>query len=348
MHSGLSSLCVLIVVFSSSGTARTQVSGAQSSPAANSPWRLTPRHDVAVGLISGVVKTPDDQGVSYATVSIQGAGTPVVTTTTREDGRFELPNVPSGHYEVTASHELLQSRAEVDVTAGTSWVTLTVPASAEHGSSQAVVSVQQLAVPGKARNELQKARDSIRQKKWSDAAVHIEKALRLWPRYAAALVCRAGLDLIRDVPELAQADAEKAIEYDPKEGEAYIVLGSTYNRLQRWDDALRTLSYGVALVHSWPGYYEISKALLAKGKFPEALQQADKASTMVPANYGPLHVVKGYAYLGLGDNVAASQELETYLRMQPDGEMVTEVRRKLDQLRTCALENHNCRKSISP
>jgi tetratricopeptide (TPR) repeat protein len=224
-----------------------------------------------------------------------------------------------------------------------------MPPNDASSDGRATVSAAQLAVPGKARREFEKAQDSLRRNKFGDAASHIERALTFCPRYAEALLLRAVLERSQHSSKLAQADAEKAVEYDPGNGQAYIVLAASYIDLQRWDDAIRSLNHGIAIVPTyWPGYYEMSKAMLAKGDFADALRQAGKASTLDSTDYAPLHIVKGYAYLGLGNSVAATQELELYLKQEPSGSTAPQIRKTLDQLHACSAQQQDCRKTIKP
>lgn len=295
------------------------------------------------GQILGLVTTPDNQAVPNATISMSGGRGGPVEITAGPDGRFELRNVHSGHYELMTRVGNQEARAEVEVTEGVRLVTLVVPRGDASGNGRTTVSAAQLAVPDKARREYQKAVASVNRNKFVEAASHIERALTFWPRYAEALVVRAILERSQDSPKLAQADAEKAVEYDPANGQAYVVLGATYIDLRQWDDAIRSLNRGIAIVPNyWPGYYEMSKAMLGKGKFADALRQAEKATTLVSTNYAPLHLVKGYAYAGLGNAVAAGQELETYLKQEPASSMAPRVRKTLDELHSCSAQKKGC------
>jgi len=302
------------------------------------------------GQISGSVMTSDNQAVPYATISMWGTGAPPVEITAAADGRFEVHNLHTGHYELSARAGFQEARAEIDVSEGISLVTLTIPRSNDsNGDGKATISATQLAVPAKARREFQKAQDSLTRNKLVEAASHIQRALTLWPRYAEALVLRAIIEGSQSSGKLAQADAEKALEYDPGNGRAYVVLAASYNDAQRWDDAIRTLNRGTPIVPTyWPAYYEMSKAMLAKGEFADALRQAEKASTLGSNNFAPLHVVKGYAYLGLGNDLAARQELEVYLKQEPSGSVAPQVRKTLDQLHACSVQKEDCGKTIKP
>jgi tetratricopeptide (TPR) repeat protein len=341
-------ISLAILLCSSAQDSNSQITWPQSGAMSAPPGFETPdqkRQDSYMsGQILGSVMTADNQAVPYATISMWSTAGAPLEMTAAADGRFDVQNLRAGHYVLSATVGLREARAEVDVREGVSLVTLTIPQSNDStGDGKATISAAQLAVPDKARREFQKAQDSVSKNKFVEAASHLERALTFCPRYAEALVLRAILERSQNSLKLAQADAEKAVEYDPHNGQAYIVLAASYIDLQRWDDAIRSLNHGVALAPTyWPGHYEMSRAMLAKGNFAEALRQAEKASTVASTNYAPLHLVKGYAYLGLGNNVAAGQELEVYLKQEPSAPATPQVRKTLDQLHACSLQKQDC------
>ena len=296
------------------------------------------------GQISGVVTTSNNVPVAYAIVSISGGNGAPLTVSSGEDGRFEIHQIPYGHYDLMVSVGLREAHSSVDVITGVNLVTLIMPsASGSNGDGRTTVAAGQLAVPGKARRELEKAEDNLHRSKWTEAASHIEKALALWPRYAEAFLLRAVLELQQGSLTQAQADAEKSIGYDPSNAEAYVVLGSSFNHLQRWDDARNSLDRGIAIAPTyWPGHYEMSKALLGKRDFGGALRHAEQASTSATQNYAPLHVVKGYAYLGLGNQAAAAEELKTSVKLDPNSPTTASIKKTLEKLQACTAQKQNC------
>jgi tetratricopeptide (TPR) repeat protein len=168
----------------------------------------------------------------------------------------------------------------------------------------------------------------MRENKLGDATRYIEKALSACPQYAKALALRATLEMQDTTShERAKDDAEKAMEYDPNLAAGYIVLGAAYNSVGQFDDAIRALDHGIALLPtSWQGYYEMSKALLGKGDFPGALRQAERASSLGSGNYPGLHLVKAYCYGGLKNRSAAKAELEAFRGLDPRNPVFSEPR----------------------
>ena len=286
------------------------------------------------GWIIGTIQATDRRDVSDATVELRGAKLQHMTTRSAPDGSFQITNVPTGEYEVIAQQGILQSRTEVFVTSGANWVTLTFQSQGTAADrSQAAVSAAQLAVPANAKRELLKAQDAVNKGKWDVANRYLQKALTLWPKYAEALVLRSLIERDQHFSSLAIVDAEKAVQFDPNYGRAYVVLGATYTDVNRWDDAVRTLDHGIAVAPTyWQGYYEMSRVLLLKGDSAAALRQAEKASTLAPNEFPTLHLIKGYAYLGLKNPASARAELETYVKLRPSGKPATKAREIISQL----------------
>jgi tetratricopeptide (TPR) repeat protein len=194
------------------------------------------------------------------------------------------------------------------------------------------ISVNQLGAPDKARNALQKALEAWRKNRPSDADAYAAEALAVYPRYAVALTVRGILKAESD-PRQACEYLQKAIAYDPNYGPAYLTLGSAYNRLGQFDDAARTLDRGIAIAPAfWQGYYELSVASLGKGDFKAALRLVEKVSSLVPMELPLVHLVKGYAFVGLQNRPAATAELTTFLIEAPDDPLASRARHVLEKL----------------
>jgi tetratricopeptide (TPR) repeat protein len=288
----------------------------------------------ATGSIVGEIRSLDNRPVQNARVKLQSLlNKTILFTVTDADGNFEFRLVPNGSYilsifeglhETTERIDIMESRAQIELTIGTKVQSST--------DGEPTVSINQLGVPDKAREALQKALEAWHVNRLADADKYLDKALASYPRYAVALTLR-GLIASDGHPELACEYFQKAIEYDPNYAPARLALGSEYNRLGRFDDAARTLDRALAIAPtSWQGYYELSVTSLGKGDFKAALRFVEKASSLVPIEFPPMHVVKGYALLGLQNKLAASTELTTFLREAPDSPLASRARQMLESL----------------
>ena len=291
------------------------------------------------GMILGSVRTLDNKPVANARVEVSSlaVGERMVTVYTSEDGSFTVGGLATGDYELRAETGVLEASARVQLSGGQTWVTMRVPNSSaqEAGGNSPTVSVQQLRVPDKAASFLAKAHQAMDKRKLDDAANYVSKALASYPEYAQALALRGILELQREQFAQAAADAEHAIQADPAYGAGYLVMGAALNCQKKFLEALRPLQQAEALLpNAWQGYFESSKALLQMGKFQQALQESNKALALNDASAHPeLHLVKGYAYLGLRAYGAGATELEQYISQFPDRPDAARVRSDLEKIR---------------
>lgn len=291
------------------------------------------------GVIVGTVRTLNDKPVANARVTITSLaeGQLVGAQFSGSDGGFTISNLPAGDYELQAESGVQEANERVQVSDGQTWVTLRLPgAEAQGGDAGApTVSVRQLRVPGKAVSLLEKAQRAISKNNIERAAKYLAKALAAYPDYAAALALRGVLELQNHQLPQAAADANRAIQSDPNYGTGYLVMGAVLNCQRKYQDALRPLQQAeVLLPNAWQGYFESGKALLQLGKYQDALHQANKALSLQDGGAHPeLHLVKGYAYLGLRTYAAAGGELQQYLKQAPNGAFAADARASLEKIR---------------
>ena len=348
MYVGATFFRILILSATTLGCAEAQVNNPAWPAGDNPAWPTSNGNhpgspEVMNGWISGTVRSTQQEGVPDATILLRTAARIVMTVHNSSDGTFELQGVPAGEYELVAQKGLAETRTSISVTAGANFVTLTLPSTGKPGENHgSMVSAAQLAVPKKARREYEKAEDAAEKNKWAEANQCLQRALLIWPKFAEALVLRAIIERNGYSSEQAITDAEKAVESDPSYGKAYVVLGAAYTDVKRWDDAVRALDHGVRIAPDyWQAYYEMSRTLLLKQDFAGALQQAQKASDVGHTNFPMLHLIKGYAYLGLSNQPAARTELETYVKLEPKSDAALRVRTILERMSNPATDNGN-------
>jgi tetratricopeptide (TPR) repeat protein len=351
MYVGATFFRILILSATALGCAEAQVNNPAWPDSNNRAWPTSNGNhlgnpEVMNGWISGTVRSTQQEGVGDATILLRNAARTVMTVHNSQDGSFELQGIPAGEYELVVQKGLAETRTSISVSAGANFVTLTLPSTGKPGDQGSMVSAAQLAVPKKARHEYEKAEDAAQKNKWAEANQCLQRALVIWPKFAEALVLRAIIE--RNAYSSAQAitDAEKAVESDPSYAKAYVVLGAAYTDVNRWDDAVRALDHGERIAPDyWQGYYEMSRTLLLKRDFAGALRHAQKAFDVGHTSFAMLHLIKGYAYLGLSNQPAARTELEAYVKLEPKSDAALRVRTILERMSNPATEGVNVNKS---
>ncbi len=279
------------------------------------------RTDLA-GSITGTVRTAKGGPAADARVELHNAKTGELFTSgyTNTQGAFEFTNVPNGAYELIATSGLSEVREQLTVPAAPA-VSLIIANSSQDADSvpgESTVSVAQFKVPSKARDLLKKAQAAAHKNKLEDVNKYLTKALEIYPRFAEALTFRGILKLDANQVSAAIDDLEKAVHYDANAGMSYLVLGAAYNLAKRFDDALRTSDHGVALMPTaWQGYFEMAKSYIGKADYPRAIQQIDRAISLAPQDFAPVHLIKAHALLALKSYSEAMGELQAFLERAP-------------------------------
>ncbi len=291
--------------------------------------------------LTGVVRGLDGHPVPNARMDLHDTGNGTIRQTqyTGPTGAFAFRDVPAGSYELIASYGINEARERVDLLAGSYSLVIRVAVGGSD-SHQQTVSVAQMGVPGKARDQVNKAKESLYKGKLDAAREHVNKALQIYPRFAEAHMTLGIVDLQEQRLQEAAGEIENSIQLDPNIPMAYVALGATYNAQGRFDDALRTLNNGSRLApSSWQSSFEMAKADLGKGDFSAALSHINRVQQLSKTDYLPLHLVKAHALLGMKAYHQAIDELQTYLSGNPQDGTAAEARQTLEDARAFASAN---------
>jgi tetratricopeptide (TPR) repeat protein len=202
----------------------------------------------------------------------------------------------------------------------------------------AFVSAPDLAVPNRARKELEKAIDLSRQQKLQEAIQRLNKAIQIYPQYAVAYNNLGALygqlgDRSRENEAL-----QKAISLNPKFALAYLNLGRMEVKANNFAAAEPFLAKAAELNPA-----DVSTLVLLSysefmdKSFDAAIITSRKAhSTEKPHAFA--HRVAARAFEQKEQNANAVAELETFLREEPSGPRADAARQELETLRA-ALPN---------
>jgi tetratricopeptide (TPR) repeat protein len=291
--------------------------------------------------ISGMIVDSADVAMSNVRVELRDVsrGNVVASTWTNIAGQYQITGARRGEYEIVALNGLHEVRQRVSVLGGSTALNLRfhdIRGDAAGNSQANTVDVSAYKVPQNARKALRKAQDALPKGDFQRVAHYVAEALSIYPNYGEALTLNGFLKLQNHEIDDARQDLEKALQYNSGYPMTYFLLAATYNDADRFEDALRTANAGLKLApNAWQGYFELSKASLAKSQFLESLRQASKALEL-GATIPVLHLVRGDAFAGLKDYDNAIAEMQSYLTGDPNGAVSVEVRSAIEKLRTLA------------
>jgi predicted Zn-dependent protease len=271
-------------------------------------------------------------GISVEVRDIKTHAT-VTSAISGPNGAAVFYGLAPGRYEVTVADGLLPPRRELQVDRGDSQTVLELPLSQAHEGQ--TVSVRALAIPHNAKEALGAATDAWQKQQWKKARAQVMRALSLWPGYGAGMALLGFLDLQDGALEQACANLTRAIEAEPNSPLVYIALGSAYNSMKRYEDALAVLSvFPSVSADTWQVHYEQARAFIGLRKYEAGLQEINSSQQLTRQDAAVLHLAKAHALLGLHRNAEAAVELETIVRNQPRGPYASDAQSLLAALRS--------------
>ncbi len=288
--------------------------------------------------IGGSVRGINNHPVADVRVELHATNGEITAVTYSDPaGAFEFRDIPQGSYELVASRGVVQTRERLDLAIGVRTLVVRMPIGAMDDAGNHTSSLSELKVPDNARSELRRARANLAKGNNEAARKNALKAVGMCASYSEAHALLGVIDLSERKAESATTELEQAIRLDQGSAMAYSALGAAYNATGRYADALRALSSAYRLTpNSWQVEFETARAYLGREDFPAALQHASMAAKLAPQQYSAIHLLKGYAFLGVADHPRAIDELEQYVREQPQNDDTPAALRALSLAKTLA------------
>jgi tetratricopeptide (TPR) repeat protein len=201
--------------------------------------------------------------------------------------------------------------------------------------AQPLVTLNALQAPKPARSAVEKARQATLKGKLSEAHKQLDRALRIYPNYADALMVEGIVNAAERNFDLAEQNLKAAINIDPLYGAPYVPLASIYNDRGQYADALHLLNRAMHLMPSyWLVYVEVAYTEIRKQHYEAALRHLERAAGLQPRNARPnaqamMHLLKAYVFMEMGDQMRAMPEFQATIKAEPDGAYATRSRQEL-------------------
>jgi tetratricopeptide (TPR) repeat protein len=261
------------------------------------------------------------------------SGEPLNSVFTDSRGYFEFGNLPLGYYTVTINEEGFEPYKEMVGIVGRpgARVYVRLRPAAKDGKPAApgnAVSARELALPQKTQDTLHKGLDALFENR--DAAKSVtffEQVIQLSPDYYEAYYDEGVAYLRLKKMDEAETAFHKAVDLSKGHfAEPYIELASIYADKEKFPDAETMARKGMGIQpDSWRAHYELARILYGEGLPVDAEQSALEAKRLEP-KFPKLYIVLANIQLRLGKNQAVVEDLDTYLKLAPDGAYTSQAK----------------------
>jgi tetratricopeptide (TPR) repeat protein len=301
------------------------------TPPANAQVSQLSAFENSEGEISGtVLLEPDKRPASQVAVSLKSRAAGIVRSVLTDlEGHFKVRNLPQGTYDIAVDEEGYESALTSAKLDGPS-SNLVMYLKSKSGSvrrDEYVVSVRELKIPGKAKEELRKGLEQGAQNDAAGSLRHFVKATQTFPGYFEAYYNIGIAEMTLQRTDEAAKAFQTAIDLS---GGRYALaeFGYGYALCQqgRPADAEKIIRRGLEVDDTGPqGFVILGETLIRLHRPDEAEKSAQEALLRNP-NYPGAYLVLSDVAGGRGDYRAEVRYLDTYLKLLPNGPANAEVR----------------------
>jgi tetratricopeptide (TPR) repeat protein len=281
-----------------------------------------------------------------ALVSISGATSPFQGETESDgSGRFHFRKLRAGAYTITVN---IPGRGAASQTAevgpGTAdsrrrvFLTLQFKDSdfvlQDVARRENLVSTKQLAIPPNALREYSEAHKDLEKRDVESAVKRLEHAVELAPQFAEAWNDLGTIAYQTGHYDRAEKCFRAALEQDPRAYEPLVNLGGVLLNTHKLDEALMYNQDAVLTrPHDALANAQLGMAYFAAGNFDLAVKYLEIARRIDPAHFSHPQLVLAEIHLRRGENSAAADALEDFLRRHPDYPTAEKIRENIARLR---------------
>lgn len=210
------------------------------------------------------------------------------------------------------------------------------------GVTGSSISVTSLQVPGKARKEFEQGQKDERSNHLASAEQHMEKAVGLYDKYAAAWTELGKIQATNRDLDKARASLVKATTADPQYIPPYMDLATLDLQTQQFDAAAETTAKVLAMDPTI-GFASFIQAAadLKLDKLDEAEKSAKEAESEPHQGYPQVHVLLAQLFLQKQDYSNAATQLRAYLKESPKGPFAADAKKNLDEIEKEASAGHS-------
>ncbi|HYL35978.1 MAG TPA: tetratricopeptide repeat protein [Bryobacteraceae bacterium] len=197
------------------------------------------------------------------------------------------------------------------------------------------ISATSALAPKDAKKALEKARNDTVKQKWQDAQKELEKAVAIYPKYAAAWLALGNVQQQQKNLEGARQSYAQALAADSKFVSPYLELASISAGEQKWPDVADQTDRLLRLnpVDFPQAWFLNAMANYYLGKKEVAEKSAREGVSRDPGHRIPrLNYVLGILLAQKQDYAASAENLRDYMRYAPHAADLDEVKKQLAEV----------------
>jgi len=205
-----------------------------------------------------------------------------------------------------------------------------------------VISAISLAAPKDARKSFEKGADQVKKQKLDDAVKSYQKAVQVYPQYAAAWFELGKLQAAKGQADAAHQSFDAAVQADPKYLNPYLELSRLALGAKNWQELADVTGRAVKLdPFDYPQQFFFNSVanynLRNMDAAEKSAREAEKLDTQ--HRYPQVSHLLGVILAQRQDYTGAAGEMRDYLKYAPGAADAATVRAQLDQLEKLSAQN---------
>jgi tetratricopeptide (TPR) repeat protein len=221
--------------------------------------------------------------------------------------------------------------------------------SAQSPTPRAVVSVRELSIPSKAVREFQKGIDCLKKEDASGSLPHFEQAIANFSNYYEAYfeigIADLKLSRITDAEQALRKSVEMSAGHY---AEPLFALGGVLIQQNKFSEGEKVLREALDLnPTSWAGNYCLGWALFGLNRFQDA-EKSVREALRWKADSADSYLLLADIHGHLHDYSTLLQDLDEYLKLEPNGPVNDKVRSLRDKAEQALLESRNTSSPVQP
>jgi len=211
-------------------------------------------------------------------------------------------------------------------------------------SEGAVISLTSMQAPKDAKHAYEKGQKAANDKKLPDAEKHLQKAVTIYPQFAAAWSMLGAVHSELNQAEAAYKDYAQAIAADPKFVNPYYGLSVLSMKENKWNEVVRYTDEAIKLnPYAFPVTYLFNAAANYNlGNLDAAEKSARKFVTMDTEHRRPeVALLLGEILARKHDYAGAAAQKRSYLAMSPNAPNSEAVKADVKRLEALSQSNPN-------